>query len=145
MQKGSIPVFRLKRAAIAAAMALGLSVAMITPASAATAPYDCGSYGLITVNGTRVSPKVRFSVAISFFNPAPIAPGGFIARVTPQPGPIPPFDITNTTVIPAGFSTGVTLTGTPAAGLLFEPDLIQILTPLRPPCTRPGPGIGWPI
>jgi len=87
---------KLKRAIIAMASALGLSVAMITPASAAIATHSCGSFGTITMTAARVSPpNVRINLTVSPVTPAPMLPGSVVLTLYPAPGVVPAFNVTN--------------------------------------------------
>ena len=138
---------KLRRPIVAVVSALGLFVAMITPASAGTATYNCGG-GSLTVQINRMSPwpKVRLDLS-SFTNPSPILPGGMVATLYPPPSVVPSFNLTNSAVIPTGFISLLTLTGTPLPGDLHTPDFMKIVSPsLNLTCFLTAPGTGpWPI
>jgi len=138
---------KIKRAIVAAVSALGLSVAMITPASASTAAYNCGSGGImIQVNRMSPWPKIRVDLG-AFFNPAPVAVGGMVMTLYPPPGVVPSFTVTNSTAIPFGALSSLTLTGTPLPGALDTPDFMKLVTSaMNFTCSLATQGAGpWPI
>jgi len=68
---------RVKRVAVVAACAIGVSTVMITPASAVvTVTYDCGAYGNpVTVVFERVNGDLDLTAAIPYTSPFPVAAG----------------------------------------------------------------------
>jgi len=145
---------KLARAGIAAVCALGATIASITPAHAgtATAAYDCAASGNpIKVTFTRTAPtmpptkNLRITVAFTFFQPTPIPVGAIVGTLIGPPSPPYPLTLTNPTVIPAGFSTSLTLTGTSPATLTGPP------TAITAPAVSLGCGLigttsgTWPI
>jgi len=138
---------KIKRAIVAAVSALGLSVAMITPTSASTAAYGCGSGGImIQVNRMSPWPKIRVDLG-TFLNPTPVAVGGMVMTLYPPPGAVPSFTVTNSTFIPVGVLSSLTLTGTPLPGALDTPDFMKLVTSaINFACPLVTQGAGpWPI
>jgi len=142
---------KIMSASIAAACALGASVAMISPAAAvgtATATYNCGAYGSAVVGTfTRTAPTVPATknlavvATISFTSPAPILPNAASA-VFAGAG----LTLTNPNVIPAGPNTSIKLSGASPATLASAPTGITIsVAGVTVNCAQSGPVSGWGI
>jgi len=137
---------KLARAGIAAVCALGATIAGVTPAHAATATasYNCGTLGgSVKVTFTRTAPTLKVWMPVSFTSSTPLGVGAVVSVL----GGLPPYPITvtNSTVIPPGPVTMLTLTGSSPMSLYGPPTSIGI-SPLGG-CTllgSPAPS-GWPI
>jgi len=146
---------KLKRAAVASVFALGVTAAMITPASAAgTATYSCPGYGTITGTFTRINATtVDLNATIGYSSPSPLAPGAIVATLG---GSAPyPRTMSNPNVLPpTGSSVLLRGTGFPAS-LPAPPNTITLVITLPPPptppntvtvvCTRTATGVTWPV
>jgi len=145
----------IKRAAVASACAIGASVAMISPASAATATasYNCGTYGNpVGVTFTRTGTALSLTAGISFFSPG-VPAGGIVATLNYTGSPAVPSQggITNPTAVPFGPRSSITLTKASSAPLPRPPSsIVLVITPPPLPtvtvtCTllaSPAPA-GW--